>query len=110
MSSLYDATMKREKMIEDFSALLNDFRCYLKAAHIPVNVSESDYPDLTLYREACRIHGMLPRIHKFSNLCLLEGEYHLLSSMLEMRKNKNHLFTPYSPDHVVVSSDEMTLP
>lgn len=35
MGSLYDTTMKREKMIHDFEQLLAQYRAYLKDAEPP---------------------------------------------------------------------------
>ncbi len=101
MSSLYDTTMKREKMVVDFKNLLLGFRTYFEEADIPLDGNPADYPELTLYNEASRIYGKLPHMYKLDDLCILEGEYDLLTSILADMKNGDWITSPYYNKKVV---------
>ena len=79
MGSLYDTTMKREKMIHDFEQLLAQYRAYFKDADIDI---DGNAPELMLYKEALRIYTSLPQMKNIDPLCILEGEYDLLRSIL----------------------------
>ena len=92
MGSLYDTTMKREKMIHDFEQLLAQYRAYFKDAGIDIN---GEAPELMLYKEALRIYTSLPQMKNFDPLCILEGEYDLLRSILSDMQTGNWMTSPY---------------
>lgn len=92
MGSLYDTTMKREKMIHDFEQLLAQYRAYFKDAGSDIN---GDAPELMLYKEALRIYTSLPRMKNLDPLCMLEGEYDLLRSILSDMQTGNWITSPY---------------
>ena len=92
MGSLYDTTMKREKMIHDFEQLLAQYRAYFKDAGIDI---DGDAPELMLYKEALRIYTSLPRMKNLDPLCMLEGEYDLLRSILSDMQTGNWITSPY---------------
>ena len=81
MGSLYDTTMKREKMIHDFE-------------HAGIDI-DGDAPELMLYKEALRIYTSLPRMKNLDPLCMLEGEYDLLRSILSDMQTGNWITSPY---------------
>ena len=83
MGSLYDTTMKREKMIHDFEQLLAQYRAYFKDAGIDI---DGKAPELMLYKEALRIYTSLPQ---------MEGEYDLLRSILSDMQTGNWMTSPY---------------
>ena len=92
MGSLYDTTMKREKMIHDFEQLLAQYRAYFKDAGIDI---DGKAPELMLYKEALRIYTSLPQMKNFDPLCILEGEYDLLRSILSDMQTGNWMTSPY---------------
>ncbi len=92
MGSLYDTTMKREKMIHDFEQLLAQYRAYFKDAGIDI---DGNAPELMLYKEALRIYTSLPQMKNFDPLCILEGEYDLLRSILSDMQTGNWMTSPY---------------
>ena len=92
MGSLYDTTMKREKMIHDFEQLLAQYRAYFKDADIDI---DGNAPELMLYKEALRIYTSLPRMKNIDPLCILEGEYDLLRSILSDMQTGNWITSPY---------------
>lgn len=92
MTSLYDTTMKREKMVHDFEMLLSEYRSYFDEADIDM---DGDAPELMLYREASRIYKELPGMHQYDSLYIMEGEYNLLSSILSDMKTGNWITSPY---------------
>ena len=92
MGSLYDTTMKREKMIHDFEQLLAQYRAYFKDADIDI---DGNAPELMLYKEALRIYTSLPQMKNIDPLCILEGEYDLLRSILSDMQTGNWITSPY---------------
>lgn len=92
MGSLYDTTMKREKMIHDFEQLLAQYRAYFKDADIDI---DGNAPELMLYKEALRIYTSLPQMKIIDPLCILEGEYDLLRSILSDMQTGNWITSPY---------------
>ena len=92
MGSLYDTTMKREKMIHDFEQLLAQYRAYFKDADIDI---DGNAPELMLYKEALRIYTSLPQMKNIDPLCMLEGEYDLLRSILSDMQTGNWITSPY---------------
>ena len=92
MGSLYDTTMKREKMIHDFEQLLAQYRAYFKDADIDI---DGEAPELMLYKEALRIYTSLPQMKNIDPLCILEGEYDLLRSILSDMQTGNWITSPY---------------
>lgn len=92
MGSLYDTTMKREKMIHDFEQLLAQYRAYFKDADIDI---DGKAPELMLYKEALRIYTSLPQMKNLDPLCIMEGEYDLLRSILSDMQTGNWITSPY---------------
>lgn len=92
MGSLYDTTMKREKMIHNFEQLLAQYRAYFKEAGIDIN---GKAPELMLYKEALRIYTSLPQMKNMDPLCIMEGEYDLLRSILSDMQTGNWMTSPY---------------
>ena len=92
MSSLYDTTMKREKMIHNFEQLLAQYRAYFEEAGIDIN---GKAPELMLYKEALRIYTSLPQMKNMDPLCIMEGEYDLLRSILSDMQTGNWMTSPY---------------
>ena len=92
MGSLYDTTMKREKMIHDFEQLLAQYRAYFKDADIDI---DGKAPELMLYKEALRIYTSLPQMKNLDPLCIMEGEYDLLRSILSDIQTGNWITSPY---------------
>lgn len=48
-----------------------------------------------LYKEALRIYTSLPQMKNFDPLCILEGEYDLLRSILSDMQTGNWMTSPY---------------
>ena len=92
MSSLYDTTMKREKMIQNFEQLLAQYRAYFEEAGIDIN---GKAPELMLYIEAQRLYMSLPQMKNMDPLCIMEGEYDLLRSILSDMQTGNWMTSPY---------------
>ena len=92
MGSLYDTTMKREKMIHDFEQLLAQYRAYFKDADIDI---DGKAPELMLYKEALRIYISLPQMKNLDPLCIMEGEYDLLRSILSDMQTGNWITSLY---------------
>ncbi|WP_288264809.1 hypothetical protein [uncultured Dialister sp.] len=98
MSSLYDTTMKREQMITKFKNLLDEYQRYFKEAGIDPN---GKAPELILYREASRLYASLPGTRDLDPLCIMEGEYDLLRSILSDMQTGNWISSPYYPKDVI---------
>lgn len=98
MSSLCDTTMKREKMIQNFEQLLAQYRAYFEEAGIDIN---GKAPELMLYKEALRIYTSLPQMKNMDPLCIMEGEYDLLRSILSDMQTGNWMTSPYFKKDVV---------
>ena len=108
MSSLYDTTMKREKMIHNFEQLLAQYRAYFEEAGIDIN---GKAPELMLYKEALRIYTSLPQMKNMDPLCIMEGEYDLLRSILSDMQTGNWMTSPYfKRDAVLGDADSITIP
>lgn len=98
MSSLYDTTMKREKMIQNFEQLLAQYRAYFEEAGIDIN---GKAPELMLYKEAQRLYMSLPQMKNMDPLCIMEGEYDLLRSILSDMQTGSWMTSPYFKKDVV---------
>ena len=92
MSSLYDTTMKRETMVQKFEQLLAQYRAYFEEAGIDL---DGKTPELMLYKEALRIYTSLPQMKNMDPLCIMEGEYDLLRSILSDMQTGNWMTSPY---------------
>lgn len=56
---------------------------------------DGEAPELMLYKEALRIYTSLPQMKNLDPLCMLEGEYDLLRSILSDMQTGNWMTSPY---------------